>query len=147
MKYQINKVPLLIMSLLLVLSSLSLRWGISVYPAYSVEILNNSNKPVVTFSQIFREGEWSEKNNKGRVESGERRAVFAMVEPTSASKDKKYQVEARDLDGKLIKSWKFPFQEMVLLVIDNNDVPKQWRQIQSEHENKQSRIYPFPEQW
>ena len=113
-------------SLLLVLmSALSLSCGIHIISAHSVEVQNNFDKPVVILGRLSINGEWGEIKNWGQVDPGARRAVFSMVEPTSKSEDKKYQVEARDLDGKLIESWEFPFQDRVLLVIDNNGVPKQ----------------------
>ena len=126
MNSRTKRILTLYIALLLVfVSALSLSCITSVYPAYSVEVQNNSDKPVVIFVRLFMNGKWDEATNFGEVEPGARRAVFSMVEPTSKSKDKKYQVEARDPDGKLIKSWEFPFQKRVLLVIDNNGVPKQ----------------------
>ena len=114
---------LLVTLLIIFMSMLSFSCGIHVTPAYSVEVQNNSDRTVVIFVRLFMNGKWDEVTNFGKVEPGSRRAVFAMVAPTSKSKDKRYLVEARDLDGKLIKSWEFPFHERVLLVIDKNDVP------------------------
>jgi len=61
--------------------------------------------------------------NWGQMAAGQRRAIFSMVEPTSQSQDKKYRVEARDLDGNLLHSWEFPFQNRILLVVEPDVKP------------------------
>ena len=120
-KTKLNLMPYL--SLLLVLVSVfSISCSMFVTPAYSVEVENKSAKPLAIFSRTFMKGEWGEMHDRGQVGPGERRAIFAMVRPTSESLDKKYQVDARGLDGKIVRSWEFPFQERVLLVIDRTDV-------------------------
>ena len=73
----------LVLSLLLVLvSAFSLGCSIHITSAHSVEVQNDSDKPVVILARAF-------------VDS-----------------------------GKLIRSWEFPAQERILLVIDSTDVPK-----------------------
>ena len=118
-----NTIRCISVLLLVFVSALVFSCRIYVTPAYSVEVQNNSDKAVVISSRTFMEGEWGEVRNWGLIGPEARKAVFAMVAPTSKSVDKKYLVEARDLDGELVRSWEFPFQERVLLVIDNIDVP------------------------
>ncbi len=124
MKNMAERILMLCISLTFVfMSVLSFSCGIHVTPASCVEVQNNSDRTVVIFSRAFIDGEWGETRNWGQIDPGERRAVFALVAPGPNADDEKTRVEAKDLDGKLIKSWEFPFQERILLVIEKTVIP------------------------
>jgi len=124
MKSRVKRIFPSCVLLFLIFTLIFLFGCISITPAHSVEVQNNSDKTVVILSQAFIDREWGEIRNWGQVAPGERRAVFSLVEPGPSAEDEKTLVEARDLNGKLIKSWVFPFQDRILLVIDANDIPK-----------------------
>ena len=110
--------------LLTLLLAFSPGCGISVSSAHSVEVQNNSSEPVFIFSRSLIRGEWGEIKNWGEVSPGKKRAVFSMV-PLPKPEDNIIPVEARSRDGKVLRSWEFPAQQRVLLVIDQSDLPQQ----------------------
>jgi hypothetical protein len=113
MKYIIKSCMLLT---LLVVISVSLPSCVT--SAHSVEIQNKSETPAVVYARHYYDGQWGDTHNLGQVEPSKTQFLFSMIEPDSKSTDEKYQVEVRSSDGKLIKSWEFPFQNRILLVIE-----------------------------
>ncbi len=78
---------------------------VSVTSAHAVGVQNNLDKPVVVFAKEYYQGTWGEFHDRGQVAARTTKWVFSMVEPDSKSQDERYLVEARGLNGELIKSW------------------------------------------
>lgn len=116
--------PLALLMLVLFVLGPVLPIGCSMFvtPAHSVEVQNNSDKPIFVFSRSYVYGGWGEMKDWGIVDPGSKRAVFSMVPPSSESDDRRIQVEARDTNGRVVRKWEFPPQDRILLVVDKADV-------------------------